>query len=294
MPKEKWGVLVDTAAGNDPTVFKGTNVRLLPLHIVFKNEDGTKVVDDVLDTPANVEKTKFYERVQNNENISTSTAAPGEVMKMYDEMLKEFDHIVHFPIPANLSSMYQTAVMVADDPKYKGKVDVVESSMATVGLKEFALALGKKLEEGKLTNLDEVKKFADDYTEHMYLGLVPGDLKRFAKGGRGSKVIGLLVMFHTKVLVRWTEKPHKDAMSRSISGLVKVVKKRINEIYGDKHKYKLIFVDTPLTSKKILENAKVALNKFDLKPADTELIGTLYAAHTGTDTIGFVTVATDL
>lgn len=293
MSKQKWGVLVDTAAGNDPAVFKGTNVKLLPLHIVFKNEDGTKVLDDVLDTPANVEKTHFYDRVKNNENISTSTAAPGELMKMYDEMLKEYDHIVHFPIPANLSSMYQTAVMVAGDPKYKGKVDVVESSMATVGMKEFAIALSKKLDDGKLTDLAGVKKFAQDYTDHMYLGLIPGDLKRFAKGGRGSKVIGLLVMFHTKVLIRWTDKPHKDGMSRSISGLVKVIKKRINEIYKG-HKYKLIFVDTPLTNPKILENAKVAMKKFDLTPDSTELIGTLYTAHTGTDTIGLVTVATDL
>ncbi|ATG97568.1 DegV family protein [Mesoplasma lactucae] len=284
MENKKIGILVDTAGGNDPSVYENTNVDLIPLHIVF--EDGT----DVKDTEANLKTTNFYQRVSDGENVKTSQASPGELAEKYDEMLNKYDHIIHLPIPQNLSSMYQTSLMMANDGDYDEKITVVEHSMAANGIKECALAINKKLQAEEFKSIDEVLAFIKDYEKNMYLGIIPGDLKKLAKGGRALNVLNaMLSLFKTKVLIKWEAKPKKQAMARTIGALVKPVIETTKKDYKNPSDYKFIFVSTPLTDEKIKDNAKEALDAAKIKYTE-ELIPPLYTAHAGVNTIGFVTV----
>jgi fatty acid-binding protein DegV len=52
---------------------------------------------DVIDTDEETSANNFYEIVKTG-ITKTSQAAPGEVMKMYNELLKKYDELIHYPI----------------------------------------------------------------------------------------------------------------------------------------------------------------------------------------------------
>ena len=68
----------------------------------------------------------FYERLKNDETISTSQPSPAEVCGLWDNLLKEYDEVVHIPMSSGLSASCDTATMLARD--YDGKVEVVITS----------------------------------------------------------------------------------------------------------------------------------------------------------------------
>jgi|GEM_PF-921957 len=195
MNNQKIGILIDTAAGDDFQLYENTVIALLPLHIIFEDET------DIIDTPQNLIETNFYQRVADGENVRTSQASPGELQAKYEEMLKTYDYIIHLPIPGNLSSMYQTSLMVAKE--FANKVKVIEHSMAANGIKECALVLDQQIKNGTLNSIEAIEDFLKTYEEEMYLGIVPGDLKKLARGGRAVGIIQtILNVFKTKVLIK--------------------------------------------------------------------------------------------
>jgi len=278
--KKKYGILIDTGAGNDLKRFKDTDIHVIPLHIIF--EDGT----DIKDTQANVEKSNFYKRVRDGENVKTSQASPGELMEFYKKMLEEYEFIIHIPIAKNLSSMYQTATVISNE--FPNKIAVIDHSMAANGIAEAAKVLDERIEANPKISVDEIRRFLTDYEKNMYLGIIPGDLKKLDRGGRGSGTLkSMLNLLKIKVLLRWEAEPKKESMSRTISSLVETAAKHVNDYRGER--YKAIFVSTPLTDNKILKNAYDVLNKEKID-YEREIIPTLYVAHAGVNTIGLIFV----
>jgi len=280
MKKQKYGILIDTGAGNNLKEFKDTNIRSIPLHIIY--EDGT----DIKDTPANVQKTHLYKRIKDGENVKTSQASPGELMDVYEQMLEEFEHIIHIPIAKNLSSMYQTATVVSLE--FPDKISVIDHAMAANGIKEAALELNRQMEMNPKITLDQIQRFLVDYEKNMYLGLVPGDLRKLNRGGRGTSTLqSMLNLLKIKVLIQWTETPKKESIGRTITSVSEVASEHINDYHGER--YKAIFVKTPLTSSKITKLAAdvLAKKKVDFIEED---IPSLYVVHAGVNTIGFIFV----
>ena len=281
MNNQKIGILIDTAAGDDSELYKDTDIALLPLHIIFEDEN------DIIDTPQNLVQTDFYQRVEDGENVRTSQASPGELQAKYEEMLKTYDYIIHLPIPANLSSMYQTSLMIAKE--FGDKVKVIEHSMAANGIKECALVLDQQLKGGKLNSIKAIEDFLKTYEKEMYLGIVPGDLKKLARGGRAVGIVQtILNVFKTKVLIKWEAKPKKQAFGRTIASVSKTAISTVKEKYPNQD-YKLIFVSTPLTDKKIKQAAIEILEKEQVVYQNEE-IPAMYTAHAGVNTIGFISV----
>ena len=58
-------------------------------------------------------------------------------MALWDEVLEEYDEIVHIPMSSGLSGSCQTAMMLAED--YDGKVEVVNNQRISVTQRQSAL-----------------------------------------------------------------------------------------------------------------------------------------------------------
>ena len=104
----------------------------------------------------------FYERLKNDESISTSQPSPAEVCGLWDNLLEEYDEIVHIPMSSGLSGSCQTAIMLAQEEEYDGKVYVVNNQRISVTQRQSvidaksmaeagydAAAIQKRLEETK-------------------------------------------------------------------------------------------------------------------------------------------------
>ena len=79
----------------------------------------------------------FYERLKNDESISTSQPSPAEVCGLWDNLLEEYDEIVHIPMSSGLSASCDTATMLARD--YDGRVQVVNNQRISVTQRQSVL-----------------------------------------------------------------------------------------------------------------------------------------------------------
>ena len=73
---------------------------------------------------------EFYKRLEKDERISTSQPSPAEVCGLWDNLLKEYDEIVHIPMSSGLSASCETAMGLARN--YDGRVQVVNNQRISV------------------------------------------------------------------------------------------------------------------------------------------------------------------
>ena len=123
---------------------------------------------------------EFYERLQKDETISTSQPSPGEVCGMWDNLLKEYDEIVHIPMSSGLSASCETAMGLARD--YDGKVQVVDNQRISVTQRQSVLDALALVKAGK--NAAEIREIleAEKLESSIYITLET--LKYLKKGGR--------------------------------------------------------------------------------------------------------------
>ena len=123
---------------------------------------------------------EFYQRLSEDADISTSQPTPADVTKVWDELLEEWDEIVHIPMSSGLSNTCATAMMLAKD--YKGKVQVVDNQRISVTQRQAvldALYLRNHIEEAsKIKEILEAEKMESS----IYITLET--LKYLKKGGR--------------------------------------------------------------------------------------------------------------
>lgn len=122
----------------------------------------------------------FYQRLGENANISTSQPSLETIMTLWDELLKEYDEIVHIPMSSGLSGSCETAHMLSQD--YEGKVQVVDNQRISVTQRQSVLDAMKLAEQGK--NAAEIKEImeADKFNSSIYITL--DTLTYLKRGGR--------------------------------------------------------------------------------------------------------------
>ena len=63
---------------------------------------------------------EFYERLKNDEAISTSQPGPADVCGLWNTLLEKYDEVVHIPMSSGLSASCDTAMGLAQE--YDGRV----------------------------------------------------------------------------------------------------------------------------------------------------------------------------
>lgn len=123
---------------------------------------------------------EFYERLKNDETISTSQPGPADVCGLWDNLLEEYDEIVHIPMSSGLSASCDTAMGLARD--YDGKVQVVDNQRISVTQRQSVLDALTLRDAGKsAVQIKEVLE-AQKMDSSIYITL--DTLKYLKKGGR--------------------------------------------------------------------------------------------------------------
>lgn len=101
-------------------------------------------------------------------------------MALWDEVLEEYDEIVHIPMSSGLSGSCQTAMMLAED--YDGKVEVVNNQRISVTQRQSALDAKELAAKGMCAAEIKEKLEAVKFDSSIYITL--DTLKYLKKGGR--------------------------------------------------------------------------------------------------------------
>ena len=123
---------------------------------------------------------EFYQRLSEDADISTSQPTPADVTKVWDELLEEWDEIVHIPMSSGLSNTCATAMMLAKD--YKGKVQVVDNQRISVTQKQSVEDAITLREAGK--SAAEIKEILEAEKLQASIYITVDTLKYLKKGGR--------------------------------------------------------------------------------------------------------------
>lgn len=168
----KIAIVTDSNSGITQAQAKELGVAVLPMPFMINDQD---YFEDI-----NLTQEQFYEMLGDGADISTSQPSPEAVMNLWDELLKEYDEIVHIPMSSGLSGSCQSAHMLAQD--YDGKVEVVNNKRISVTQLQSVLDAKALAQQGKTAK--EIKEFLeeDKYNSSIYIML--DTLYYLKKGGR--------------------------------------------------------------------------------------------------------------
>ena len=168
----KVAVITDSNSGITQSQAKELGIFVLPMPF-FINEE--TYFEDI-----SLTQEQFYEMLKGGADIHTSQPSPDSVMQLWDQVLKEYDEIVHIPMSSGLSSSCQSAIMLAQD--YEGKVQVVNNQRISVTQRQAAL--DAKLLASKGMNAREIKDFLEEDKFNSSIYIMLDTLTYLKRGGR--------------------------------------------------------------------------------------------------------------
>lgn len=165
-------VITDSNSGINFEDAKELGIKVLPMPFLI---DGKTYFEEI-----SLSQEEFFEKLENDVDISTSQPSPESVMKIWDEALEEADEVVYIPMSSGLSSSCHTALMLADD--YDGKVQVVDNQRISVTQRQSALDAMELAKRG-LTAV-QIKEKLEKVKFESSIYIMLDTLKYLKKGGR--------------------------------------------------------------------------------------------------------------
>lgn len=224
----KVAIITDSNSGITQEEGRKLGIRVVPMPFMINGEE---YLEDITLT-----QKEFYEKLGDGSDISTSQPSPESIMALWDEVLEEYDEIVHIPMSSGLSGSCQTALMLAED--YDGKVEVVNNQRISVTQRQSALDAKELAEKGMCAAEIKEKLEAVKFDSSIYITL--DTLKYLKKGGRitpAAAALGTLLRLKP-VLTIQGEKLDAFAKARTMkqakSMMVAAITKDLEERFGDR------------------------------------------------------------
>ena len=127
----KVGVSTDSGSGISPQESAELGIAVVPMPFRIEEREYYENI--------NLIREEFCEKLKNDHDIATSQPSMEAVMKVWDQLLETCDQIVHVPLSSGLSGTTQTAMMLAQEDKYEGRVFVVDDRGVSVVQRQSAV-----------------------------------------------------------------------------------------------------------------------------------------------------------
>lgn len=173
-------IVTDSNSGISQAEGKELGIYVIPMPFLV---DGKLYFEDV-----DMNKEQFYHFLENDADLSTSQPSPGDVMDLWDKLLKEYDEIVHIPMSSGLSASCSTAMGLARD--YDGKVQVVDNQRISVTMQQSVMDAKHLVAAGK--SATQIKEILEKEALEFSIYLMVDTLKYLKKGGRITPSAALL------------------------------------------------------------------------------------------------------
>ena len=220
-------VMTDTNSGMTREEGEKYGVAVLPMSFIING----KVYYEGID----ISHEEFFQKLEQGAEVSTSQPAPGEVLDMWDSLLKKHDEIVYIPMSSSLSKSYETAVMLSRD--YDGRVRVVDNRRVSTPQKQTVMDALELAKQGKTgAQIKEILD-ADALKSSTYIAV--DTLKYLKKGGRITGAAALLgtVLDMKPILVMHGGKLDAHGKIRGMKSarraMIAAIRKEIEENYQE-------------------------------------------------------------
>ena len=224
---KKIAIVTDSNSGITQEMGKTMGIHVIPMPFFI---DGELFLEDITLT-----QEEFYKRLGEDSDISTSQPSPGEVMECWDELLKEYDEIVHIPMSSGLSSTCHAAQSLSQE--YEGKVCVVDNQRISVTQKQSVEDAIVLRDAGK--SASEIKEILEAEKLQASIYITVDTLKYLKKGGRVTPAAAALGTVLNLIPVLQIQGEKLDAFSK-VRGwkaakrtMLKAIEKDLNDRFAD-------------------------------------------------------------
>lgn len=173
---KKIGIVTDSHSSIPPAEAAALGIHVLPMPFDI---NGQAYFEGV-----NITRRQFFEYQRAGARIGTSQPAPAAVMELWDKLLTEYETLLHMPISSGLSNACQTAVTLAKEAPYAGRVFVVDNGRVGTPLHRSILDAIELVEKGR--SAAECKAALEAVRNDVVIYLAVETLEYLKRGGRIS------------------------------------------------------------------------------------------------------------
>lgn len=167
-------IMADSNCGIMPEEEPHYGIHILPMPIIIDGKTYFEGIDITME--------EFYQKQTSGSVITTSQPSPGDVTDMWDLLLKAHDEIVFIPMSSGLSNTCQTALLLAEDELYKGRVFVVDNHRISVTQALAVLDAKALADDGRTAR--EIKEILEQEAMDATIYIAVDTLEYLKKGGR--------------------------------------------------------------------------------------------------------------
>lgn len=222
----KIAVVTDSNSGITQAEAKELGIRVLPMPFMI---DGETYYEEIT-----LNQKEFYQKLAQNADISTSQPSPESIIAIWDDLLKDYEEVVHIPMSSGLSGSCQTALMLAQD--YENKVHVVNNQRISVTQKRSVYDAISLAEKGKSGS--EIKEILEKDKFNSSIYIMIDTLYYLKKGGRitpAAAALGTLLRLKPVLQIQG-EKLDAFAKARTVnqakSIMINAIKNDIEKRFG--------------------------------------------------------------
>ncbi len=168
----KVAIMTDSNSGITQQEAKELGVSVLPMPFY--------IGEDLFFEDISLTQEAFYEKLEGDAEIHTSQPSPGDILNLWEDLLEQYDEIVHIPMSSGLSGSCETAAMLAQD--FDGRVQVVNNQRISVTQRQSVLEAKALAEQGKTAK--EIKHILELHKMDSSIYIMVDTLKYLKKGGR--------------------------------------------------------------------------------------------------------------
>ena len=266
-------LMVDSSADITKEQEKELNLHVLRMPVIV---DGKEYIE-----AETIQDEDVIEALAQKKSVKTAQPIVGDLIKMWEDLLKDYDEIFYLPLSNALSGTNNTALQLAAN--YQGRVTVVDSEFVCYPIVSMMLMVKEMLEKGY--SCPQIKEKIEKEGELLAV-LIPENLDALKAGGRISpavaaiagllKIVPLLNIKHGAIDLEDKVRTLKKAYQRGVEMVTQDV---------DPKDYIWMVIDAFDPQKS--EDCKKLLEQATGQPVEQHSFKTVILSHTGKGTIGF-------
>lgn len=282
----KVAIVTDSNSGITQEEAKELGITVIPMPFLINGEE---YFEDI-----NLDQEGFYKKLFEDADVSTSQPSIYNINKVWSDLLKEYDEVVHIPMSSGLSASCETAIASAESEEFKGKVFVIDNKRISITQKQSVFDAIKLAKEGKSGS--EIKKFLLDTSMQASIYIMVSTLKYLKKGGRLTPAVAAIgsLLKIKPVLQIQGDKLDKFCQvmnvnvgkKRMIEQIIKDIENRFKDLLETKHLR--VFMAYTYDKDKCLEfkeEAEKALEKYNIKIEFVDPLSLSVSCHIGENSI---------
>ena len=168
------GIITDSHSSISQLEAEKLGIRVLPMPFYI---DGECYYEGI-----NLTREEFFSKLESGSKITTSQPGPADVYDIWDKALEEYEKVLYMPLSSGLSGSYATAVAMAQEEPYEGRIIVVDHGQIAAPLYRMILDTLDMIEKGY--SAEKIKEILESGKNRMMIYIGVQTLEYLKRGGR--------------------------------------------------------------------------------------------------------------